>query len=51
VGRLAREQLLPRLGEDGWASLLDDVRAELRRNLVDGVLRFPAAIWLVEAVN
>jgi SAM-dependent methyltransferase len=51
VGRLAREQLLPRLGEDGWASLLDDVRAELRRHLVDGVLRFPAAIWIVEAVN
>jgi SAM-dependent methyltransferase len=51
VGRLAREQLLPRLGENGWASLLDDVRAELRRHLVDGVLRFPAAIWLVEAVN
>jgi SAM-dependent methyltransferase len=51
VGRLAREQLLPRLGEDGWASLLDDVRTELRRHLVDGVLRFPAAIWLVEAAN
>jgi len=51
VGRLAREQLLPRLGEDGWASLLDEVRAELRRHLVDGVLRFPGTVWIVEAAN
>jgi SAM-dependent methyltransferase len=48
-GRLAEEQLRPRLGEDGWADLLDEVRAELRRNLVDGVVQFPGAIWLVTA--
>ncbi|PRY55913.1 class I SAM-dependent methyltransferase [Glycomyces artemisiae] len=51
VGRMAREQLLPRLGEDGWAALLDEVRAELRRHLVDGVLRFPGAVWLVDAAD
>nr|BFF26395.1 hypothetical protein GCM10025732_43600 [Glycomyces mayteni] len=51
VGRTARAQLLPRIGPDGWDALLDEVRAELRRHLVDGVLRFPGAVWLVDATN
>jgi SAM-dependent methyltransferase len=51
VGRLAEEQLRPRLGEDGWNSLVDEVRAELRRHRVDGVLRFPGAVWIVTATN
>ena len=51
TGRAAREQLEPRLGADGWAGVLDDVRAELRRHLVDGTVRFPAATWLVTANN
>lgn len=51
TGRQAREQLLPSLGPDGWAALLDDVRAELRRHLVDGNVRFPGATWLVTATN
>lgn len=51
TGRLAREELEPSLGPAGWAALLDDVRAELRRHLVDGAVRFPGAIWLVTAAN
>nr|WP_277606013.1 class I SAM-dependent methyltransferase [Glycomyces sp. L485] len=51
TGRLAREQLLPRLGPDGWEALVDDVRAELRRHRVNGSLRFPGAAWLVTAEN
>ncbi len=51
TGRLAREELEPRLSAEEWAALLDDVRAELRRHLVDGVVRFPAATWLVTAAN
>ncbi|WP_344487561.1 class I SAM-dependent methyltransferase [Glycomyces endophyticus] len=51
VGRLAEEQLVPRIGADGWEALLDEVRAELRGSLVDGVLRFPGAVWLATAAN
>ncbi|MQM27880.1 methyltransferase domain-containing protein [Glycomyces sp. NEAU-7082] len=51
VGRLAQEQLRPRVGADEWESLLDEVREELRRNRVDGALRFPGAVWIVNAVN
>ena len=50
-GRAAHAQLEPHLGTSGWAALLDDVRAELRRQLVDGVVRFPGAAWLVTAHN
>ena len=49
TGRLAEQQLRPELGEDGWAALLDKVRDELRHHLVDGVVAFPAATWLVTA--
>lgn len=51
TGRLAQEQLEPRLGAEGWESVLDDVRAELRRHFVDGVLRFPGAVWLATAAS
>lgn len=51
IGRTAREQLEPALGPDGWASLLDDVRIELKAHLVDGAVRFPGAAWLVTATN
>ncbi len=51
IGRLARDQLVPRIGIDGWESLVEEVRGELRRHLVGGVLRFPGAIWLVTAAN
>ena len=48
-GRAVQAQLEPRLGPDGWAVLLDDVRAELRRNLVDGRVAFDGAAWLLTA--
>lgn len=51
MGWAARAQLEPRLGAGGWARLLDDVRAELRRNLVDGRVQFNGATWLVTATN
>jgi SAM-dependent methyltransferase len=51
IGRLAKEQLLPRIGVEGWESLVEEVRSELRANLVDGAVRFPGAVWLVSAVN
>jgi SAM-dependent methyltransferase len=51
TGRQAQEQLESRLGPEGWASLLDEVRAELRKHLVDGAVRIPAATWLVTATN
>ncbi|MCU1369203.1 MAG: class SAM-dependent methyltransferase [Ilumatobacteraceae bacterium] len=50
-GRMAQDQLEPALGADGWAALLDDVRTELRRHLVDGTLQFDGATWLVTARN
>lgn len=50
-GRMAQDQLEPALGPDGWAALLDEVRAELRSHLVDGTLRFNGATWLVTARN
>ncbi|MDN3243056.1 class I SAM-dependent methyltransferase [Glycomyces tritici] len=49
TGRHAREQLVPRIGAAGWESVLDEVRAELRRHLVDGVLRLAGSVWLVTA--
>ena len=51
TGRTAYEDLRPTLTPEAWAALLDDVRAELRRHLVDGVVRVPAALWLVTASN
>lgn len=51
VGRLAKERLQPELGPEGWEALLDEVRAELRGHLVDGVVKFPGATWLVSATN
>ncbi|WP_199780074.1 class I SAM-dependent methyltransferase [Nocardia cyriacigeorgica] len=49
TGRQARRVLEPEVGESGWTALLDEVRAELRSHLVDGVVRHPAATWLVTA--
>lgn len=50
TGHEARRELQPRLGPEGWAALLDDVRDALRAHLVEGGLRFPAACWLVTGV-
>jgi hypothetical protein len=43
--------LQPALRPEAWAELLDDVRAELRRHLINGAVRVPAALWLVTANN
>ena len=51
TGRAAREILEPALTSEAWAELLEDVRAELRRGLVDGAVKVPAALWLVTASN
>ncbi len=51
TGRQALAELAPKLGSAGWEALLDEVRAELRRHLVDGAVKFNGAIWLVSAVN
>ncbi len=50
-GRRAQAQLEDRLGPDGWATVVDELRAELRDGLVDGAVRFPGACWLVRAGN
>jgi SAM-dependent methyltransferase len=51
TGRLAREQLRPELGEEGWTALLDEVRAELRSYHPDGAVRYPGAVWIVTATS
>jgi SAM-dependent methyltransferase len=50
-GRMARVRLEAELGPERWEALLDEVRAELRRNLVDGVVKFNGAAWLVTAIS
>ncbi|MDD7811612.1 methyltransferase domain-containing protein [Mycobacterium sp. CSUR Q5927] len=51
TGQQARTELAARLGEDGWAALLDELRDELRRHRVDGVVKFPGRTWVVTATN
>lgn len=51
TGRAARAVLEPQLSARGWAELVEEIRAELRRNLVDGVVRFVGRAWLVTATN
>ncbi|MBS45932.1 MAG: methyltransferase type 11 [Nocardioides sp.] len=54
TGRRAHEELLPVLGEGGWAALVEQVRDVLRSYAArepDGVLRVPGACWLVTARN
>jgi SAM-dependent methyltransferase len=50
-GRMAGEQLQAKLGPERWHAILDEVRDELRRHLVDGVVKFNGAGWLVTATN
>ena len=49
TGALAAEQLRPALGNERWEALLDDVRAEVRDGIVDGVVQFPGCVWIVRA--
>ncbi len=48
-GRTAWEQLQSLVGAERRAELLEAVRADLRAHRVDGVVRVPAAVWLVSA--
>ena len=48
-GRRAAQELRVTLGPEGFADLLEEVRAELRRHLVDGRVQFTGAAWLVTA--
>jgi hypothetical protein len=41
AGQQARTELQPRLGAHGWAGVIDELRDELRRHRVDGVVKFP----------
>jgi SAM-dependent methyltransferase len=51
TGRQARAELPERLGADGWAAVIEELRDELRRRRVDGVVKFPGHTWVVTAVN
>ena len=51
TGRQARDELQERLGADGWAAVVEELREELRRLRVDGVVKFPGHTWVVTAVN
>lgn len=51
TGRLAAEQLRQTLDDDAWQALLEDVRADIRTAMVDGVVQFPGRTWIVSAVN
>lgn len=51
TGRRARTELQARLGADGWASVVGELRDELHRLRVDGAVQFPGHTWLVSAVN
>lgn len=51
AGLFARRALEESGRGDEWEGLLDEVRAELRRNLVDGRVQFVGATWLVTAYN
>ncbi|BBY34223.1 methyltransferase type 11 [Mycolicibacter minnesotensis] len=50
TGQQARAELQERLGDDGWAAAVDELRDELRRLRVDGVVKFPGRTWLVTAI-
>ncbi|WP_040518700.1 class I SAM-dependent methyltransferase [Gordonia neofelifaecis] len=49
TGQLVSDRVRASLGESGWADLLDRVRANLRENLVNGVVSHPNQCWLVTA--
>lgn len=51
TGQQARAELEARLGADGWAAAVDELRDELRRQRVDGVVQFPGRTWVVTATN
>jgi SAM-dependent methyltransferase len=51
VGRAVRAELEPRLDPSEWQAVLDEARAELRADMLDGAVRFVGHTWLVTATN
>lgn len=51
TGQQARAELEARLGAEGWAGVVEELRGELRRQRVDGVVQFPGRTWVVTATN
>jgi SAM-dependent methyltransferase len=51
MGRAAKLELEPRLGPEGWESLLDEARAEIRTDAGGIPIRFVGHTWLVTATN
>ncbi len=50
TGQQARAELETRLGADGWAGVVEELRDELRRQRIDGVVQFPGRTWVVTAI-
>jgi len=51
TGQQARAELEAKLGADGWAGVVEELRDELRRQRVDGVVQFPGRTWVVTGTN
>ncbi|MEO8816323.1 MAG: class I SAM-dependent methyltransferase [Mycobacterium sp.] len=51
TGQRARAELQAQLGAQGWAGVVEEVRAELRRHLIDGLCKFPGHTWVFTATN
>jgi SAM-dependent methyltransferase len=51
VGRAVRAALEPRLDPEEWQAVLDEARAELRAERVDGAVQFVGHTWLVTATT
>lgn len=51
TGQQARAELPARLGDQGWAEVVEELRDELRRHRVDGTVQFPGHTWVITATN
>jgi len=51
TGVQARAEVTERRGAEGWAAVVEELRAVLRRHRVDGALTFPGHTWVVTATN
>lgn len=51
TGVQARTEVTARRGAEGWAAVVEELRAALRGHRVDGALKFPGRTWVVTATN
>ncbi len=51
LGAAVRAELESRLGADGWNSLLEEARVDLRRRFPHGPVSFETHVWLVTATR